>query len=187
MTYNYTPEIESGVPIEDALPEMTEEEEILVRANTAKLLADLTNTAIEPDPQHRQTALEIFKKQSKQNLPLSAYPNETIAYLAGMVSLYDGMVVRELADLKLYVVNRLLEETTSKDAKTRVAALRLLGEVDGVDAFKKRTEITIQQKSTEEIESELMDRLNRLTVDMGVVEVAEPQTEEGDEAEDDDA
>lgn len=190
MTYNYTPEIESGVPIEDALPVMTEDEELLVRANTAKLLADLTNTVIDPEPKHKQSALEIFKKQSKQNLPLSAYPNETIAYLAGMVSLYDGMVVRELADLKLYVVNRLLEETTSKDAKIRVAALRMLGEIDGVDAFKKRTEITIQQKSTEEIESELMDKLNRLTVDMGAVQEAKQEeaeeVDEGDEGDEGD-
>ena len=170
----FTPDIDTGIPIpqHDALPDMTEEEEVLVRANTARLIADLTGTVLDPSEEDRQTAREIFT-ETKQKLPLSAYPSETIAYLAGMVSLYDGMVVRELADLKLYVVNKLIEETASKDAKVRIAALKALGEVDGVDAFKKRTEITVQQKSTEEIESELMERLNRLTVDMGEVQEVE--------------
>lgn len=177
----FTPDIDTGIPIpqHDALPDMTEEEEVLVRANTARLIADLTGTVLDPSEEDRQTAREIFT-ETKQKLPLSAYPSETIAYLAGMVSLYDGMVVRELADLKLYVVNKLIEETSSKDAKVRIAALKALGEVDGVDAFKKRTEITVQQKSTEEIEAELMERLNRLTVDMGEVQEVE-------DVEDDDA
>lgn len=178
----FTPDIDTGIPIpqHDALPDMTEEEEILVRANTARLIADLTGTVLDPSEEDRQVAVEIFKKETKQKLPLSAYPSETIAYLAGMVSLYDGMVVRELADLKLYVVNKLIEETSSKDAKVRIAALKALGEVDGVDAFKKRTEITVQQKSTEEIEAELMSRLEKLTVDMGEVQEVE-------DVEDDDA
>lgn len=176
----FTPEVDSGIPIpaNEAMPEMSEHEEVLVRANTARLIADLTDTVLDPDEDDRKAALEVFT-ETKQKLPLSAYPSETIAYLAGMVSLYDGMVVRELADLKLYVVNKLIEETASKDAKVRIAALKALGEVDGVDAFKKRTEITVQQKSTEEIESELMERLNRLTVDMGEVQ-------ELDDVEDDD-
>lgn len=160
---------------------MSEREEVLVRANTAKLIADLTGTVLSPDEEDQATALEIFN-ETKQKLPLSAYPSETIAYLAGMVSLYDGMIVRELADLKLYVVNKLVEETASKDAKVRIAALKALGEVDGVDAFKKRTEITVQQKSTEEIESELMDRLNKLTIDMGEAEEVSEVDEESDDA-----
>jgi hypothetical protein len=174
----FTPEIESGIPIpfddEDTLPDMSEEEEVRVRATTAKLIADLTGQELAPDPVQRQQAIDLFINNSNNRLPLSAYPNETLAYLAGMVTMYDGMVVKELANLKLYVVNRLIEESMKAPRpETRITALKALGEIDGVDAFKKRTEITIQQRSTEDIEREIMEKIDKLTIDMGPVSEAE--------------
>jgi hypothetical protein len=61
----------------------------------------------------------------------------------------------------MYVVNKLVSEIeTAKDAKTRVAALSKLGEIDGVDAFKRRTEVTHKNQSMEEVESELLEMLS---------------------------
>jgi len=55
------------------------------------------------------------------------------------------------------VINRLIMEIEeSKDSRSRIAALSKLGEVDGVDAFKKRSEITVQIKPIEEVEKELL-------------------------------
>jgi hypothetical protein len=171
----FTPPIEKDVPLilesEITIPTMSRQEEIEVRANTIKLIAELTDQEILPEEFHRQQAVKLLRTDAGVGLP--AYPSETIAYLAGLVSKYDTMVVRELADLKLYTVNKLLELTGSNNEKIQLGALKLLGEIDGVDSYKKRTEITVQQKSTEEIERELMDRLDRLTVDMGDVEEAE--------------
>jgi HEAT repeat protein len=84
--------------------------------------------------------------------------------------------VQELADLKRYVVNRLIEETNHPDGKVRLTALKSLGEVDGVDAFKKRTEITIKQQSIEEVEAELLATIAKLeqrTIDLPMVEEVE--------------
>jgi len=72
-------------------------------------------------------------------------------------------IVEELSDLKMYVVNRLVMEVEqAKDAQTRVAALSQLGEIDGVDAFKKRSEVTHKIMSIEEVEKELLETLNKL-------------------------
>jgi hypothetical protein len=79
-----------------------------------------------------------------------------------MVAMYSGMVVRDLADLKLYVVNKLLQESEHPDGKVRMQAIKALGEVDGVDAFKKRTEVTHKLQSIEEVEKELADTLSKL-------------------------
>ena len=85
------------------------------------------------------------------------YPNETMAFLAGMVSQSNCAIVEELSDLKNYVINKLVGEVeAAQDAKARIAALKLLGEVDGVDAFKKRSEMTVQIKPIEEVEKELL-------------------------------
>jgi hypothetical protein len=71
--------------------------------------------------------------------------------------------VEELSDFKMYVVNKLVMEVeNAKDSKTRISAIAKLGEVDGVDAFKKRTEITHKVQTIEEVEKELLDTLGAL-------------------------
>ena len=90
------------------------------------------------------------------------YRNETLAYLAGMVASYDQMLVKELADYKLYVVNKLVEQSANPDPKLSYPAIKALGEVDGVDAFKKRTETTIKIKPIDEVEKDLLERLEKL-------------------------
>ena len=102
------------------------------------------------------------------------YPNEVMAYLAGMVAQSNCMIVEELSDLKLYVVNKLVSEVeNAKDAKARITALSKLGEVDGVDAFKKRSEITHKIQTIEEVERELIETLNMLEDQVIDVEVRE--------------
>ena len=117
---------------------------------------------------------------------LSTYTNPTVAYLAGLVAQHDSLVVKELADLKTYVVNKLVAETEHPDAKIRLTALRSLGEIDGVDAFKKRSEMTVKQQSIEEVEKELLETLEKLekrTIDVKTrviptdVTDIEPQTD----------
>jgi HEAT repeat protein len=178
---SYYPELEQNVPLpisaREALPELSMREELDMRANTIKLLADLTGSPIDPGEDDRTAATALagdLIKNGPIRPDMAIYPNETIAYLAGLVSQYDTLVVQELADLKRYVVNRLIEETNHPDGKVRLTALKSLGEVDGVDAFKKRTEITIKQQSIEEVEAELLATIAKLeqrTVDVPMVEV----------------
>jgi HEAT repeat protein len=180
---SYYPELEQNIPLpisaREALPELSMREELDMRANTIKLLADLTGAPIVPGEDNRTAATALagdLIKNGPIRPDMAVYPNETIAYLAGLVSQYDTLVVQELADLKRYVVNRLIEETNHPDGKVRLTALKSLGEVDGVDAFKKRTEITIKQQSIEEVEAELLATIAKLeqrTIDLPMVEEVE--------------
>ena len=156
---------------EVTLPQMDEREELEVRARTIKLIADLTGETPVPEEIHMQQARQILKSKDLRNL--AELPNETTLYLRELVSRYDYEVVKSLADLKIYTTHKLLELSNSPNEKIQLGALKLLGEVDGVDAFKKRTEITVQQRTNEEIEREILARIDRLTVDMGEVEEVE--------------
>jgi uncharacterized DUF497 family protein len=95
----------------------------------------------------------------------------------------NASIVEELSDLKMYVVNRLVMEIEqAKDPKTRVVALGKLGEIDGVDAFKKRSEVTHKILSIEEVEKELLETLTKLedkAIDVEAREVVrnEPKNE----------
>jgi hypothetical protein len=166
-----TPPLESDIDVPSeylkaCLPKLTPQEELLVRANTAKLLADIDDAELEPTEaniQQARAALEPILHNQQPRVPLSAYPSETLAYLAGMVSQYDAQLVKDLADLKTFVINKLVEETLGKDAKSRISALKALGDVEGVNVFRaSRVEVTVQEKSTEQIEAELLEKLNRL-------------------------
>jgi hypothetical protein len=169
------PDVEENVPLPasatEAMPELSAKEELDMMARTAKMLSDITGQPIAPTEEHRGQAVQLAEQviSNKTDMNLAQYPSETLAYLAGMVAQYDFMVVRELADLKKYVVNKLLQETDNPDPKYRLAAVKALGEVDGIDAFKKRSEVTIKHQSLEEVENELLATLQRLekrTVDV---------------------
>ena len=91
------------------------------------------------------------------------YPNETLAMLAGMVAQMNVQIVEELSELKMYTVNHLISSVEgAKDIKTKITALRALGEIDGVDAFKKRSEVTVKIQTIEEVEKELLDLIDEV-------------------------
>jgi hypothetical protein len=69
----------------------------------------------------------------------------------------------ELPQLKLYIVNKLIYEVENgAAAKDRISALAKLGEIDGVDAFKKRNETTYLVKPIAEVEKELLNVLHSI-------------------------
>jgi hypothetical protein len=198
------PNIEEDVPLpknaKDAMPEMGMEEELQVRVETVKTIADLKGEPIpDASPKEQQQAVDFVKKvMTDPNFKpeYGNYTDPTMAFCAGMVAQTQVLLAKELADYKLYVVNNLIkviESTTNPKEKT--TALRALGEVDGVDAFKKKTEVTHKVESMEEVEKELLTMLNDFkqkglmkepaqTIDAELIEetdVAEKRTDVTDE------
>jgi hypothetical protein len=184
----FIPDVDYDIPLPasatEAMPELSARDELDMRARTVKLLSDLTGKPIEPSEEDRGKALDLARQMMtnpSQSPALTNYSNPTIAYLAGMVAQHDTLVVKELADLKKYIVNKLVAETEHPDVKARLTALRALGEIDGVDAFKKRSEMTVKQQSIEEVEKELLETLEKLekrTVDVQARVVAAPSGDE---------
>jgi hypothetical protein len=187
-------DIESDVPLPknatEALPPMTTKEELEVRARTIKLISDLQGKEIEPTEKDKDEARELAKQiadNPSAHIEFGNYRNETLAYLAGMVASYDQMLVKELADYKLYVVNKLVEQSANPDPKLSYPAIKSLGEVDGVDAFKRRSEVTVQIKPIDEVEKDLLarlEKLERLTQNAKSEEVIDVEAIDADSRED---
>jgi hypothetical protein len=87
---------------------------------------------------------------------------EGARYLNAMLAEYDMDVVENAARLRNYVVNKLLLESASGDARIRIKALELLGKVSDVALFTERSEVTITSRSTVELESSLRDKIAKL-------------------------
>jgi hypothetical protein len=164
------PNVDDNVPIpksaREALPELSNEEELEMLANTIKLISDLTGQPIEAtqeDIDEAKTVAETMIKHPETKIQLKKYKNSTLASLAGMVAELDSSVVDNLKDLKTFVINGLIKEATMSDkSKERITALRAIGEVDGVDAFKKHTEVVHKNMSMDEIEDKLKTLVNKL-------------------------
>jgi ribosomal protein L7/L12 len=169
-TNTLVPFIEENIPLpenaKEAFPELSTAQELEMRANVIKLMSDLTGHPIVATQENVDQAKELAREMitNPSHRPeFAKYPNETLATLAGLVAQMNVSIVEELSELKMYVVNKLVAEIeNSRDPKVRVSALGKLGEVDGVDAFKKRTEVTHKHLSIEEVENELLETLNNL-------------------------
>ena len=75
---------------------------------------------------------------------------------------FDMAVVQDAKRLRNYVTNKLIIESENMDARIRIKALELLGKISDVGLFTERTEVTLNNKSTLELESTLKDKLRRL-------------------------
>jgi len=168
----YVPEIDIDIPLPkgavEAFPELSPAQELSMRARTVKLISDLSGIPIIPDQENKDQAMMIAKammENPKLRPEFSKYANETMAFLAGLVQQTNCQIVDELSELKNYVVNKLLMEVeNASSSKDRIAALRILGEVDGVDAYKRRSEVTMQVKPIAEVEQELKSYIDALEV-----------------------
>ena len=149
-----------------ALPELSNEEELEMMVNTIKLMSDLTGQPIEAtqeDIDEAKTVIKTIIKEPETKLQLKKYKNSVLASLAGMVAELDAQVVDYLKDLKTFVVNGLIKEAaTAEKSKERITALRAIGEVDGVDAFKKTTEVIHKNMSLDDIEERLRTLVTRI-------------------------
>lgn len=164
------PYLEENIPIpknaREALPDLTNEEEVEMLANTIKLISDLTGEEIQATQEDIDEAKSVIKtmiQEPNNKIQYKKYKNATLASLAGMVAELDAQVVDELKDLKTFVVNGLIREATTADKpKERITALRAIGEVDGVDAFKKHSEVVHKNMSMDDIESRLQSLVGKL-------------------------
>lgn len=194
------PFIEENIPIpknaREALPSMNSEDEVMLRAQTIKEVSDIMGEEIVPSTKNIKDAEDIARKMvenpgMKQEYGL--YANETVAYLGGLVGTYNHLIVKDLADLKLFVVNKLVEIVHHEDSniKEQITALRSIGEVDGIDAFKKKTEVIHKMETMEEVEVELLSMLKELKakallkpkqdiIDAEIVEDVRDETEDNE-------
>ena len=189
--------VDENVPLPrnatEALPPMDAREELEVRARTIKLIADLQGKTLVPDEKDKEQARELAQTMLNDpvtNIDFANYRNETLAYLAGMVAQYDQMLVKDLADYKLYVVNKLVEQSANPDPKYSLPAIKALGEVDGVDAFKKRSEVTVQVKPLDQVEKDLLaklEKLERMTIRSQAQDIIDVDTQDVDSREDTEA
>lgn len=132
---------ELGVPPDDAITE---------RQQQAVAREAFNALNFTPDTDKQRTALVSIKTPA------------AVQHLVGMLTAYDWEFVERAKELRSYTVSKILEETTHPDARIRLKALQMLGNVTEVALFTERVEVTKKDVSEEELEKRLHERLSKL-------------------------
>ena len=87
---------------------------------------------------------------------------ETVLKLEALVAEYDWRVIQHADQIRMLVTNKLLGLSDHKDPKVQLKAVELLGKLADVGMFVEKQEITYKQKSEEELQASLMQKLGLL-------------------------
>jgi hypothetical protein len=150
------------VPIGNS-PKLSDREDIFASAQTAKLLHDLGDE-IEISEEDVGRAQELFES-ARVPTPHERKLPGVMLHLDAMLTKYDHTIIEDAQQVRTYVTNRLLEESNDDDPKIRLRALEMLGKISDVGLFTERKEITIRDKSTEDLTELLRAKLNKLMSD----------------------
>lgn len=140
--------------------------------NTAGALFEKGHVPVSKDYKSTQGLAREVLTEMVRNRPVpvekvreTTRTPEGALFVKNLLTQYDMEVVQESKRLRNYVTNRLILESENPDARIRIRALELLGKVSDVGLFTERTEITVNNRSTVELENSLRDKVRRL---MGV-------------------
>lgn len=195
------PNLDNNIPLPyDTADETTNtfEDELVVTANTSKLLEELGGMPeFNQETAEKTTALldKAIKNKDKRAL---ATPE--VAYGARQfVELYGRRLALEMSDVRTAITNKLMELANCGDTRYELKALELLGKHSDIALFTERSEVTINYKSSSDLEEAIKERVKRLLnakvvegmpvsvedldEELGVYE-AEPAEKEVDDGED---
>ena len=124
---------------------------------------------LEPKKENMQAAKREAERQFA-NSPVAQrrpFNVETTLWLDKLLGEYNNAIVEDTIRLKTYVTTRLVEESDGEKAADRLRALESLGRLTQLGMFADKLEISVNTKSTEELKTDLAQKLSRY---MGVAE-----------------
>ena len=172
MTIVVTPEFSIPIPV-DLTPQEAKTLHDRARAafRTAEFL--LANGLERANPETkegkeqledaaREAAKQFTGNPTAKRRPFNA---ETSLWLEGLLNKYNNQVVEDSVKLRTYVKTRLIEESDptvlGEKASDRLKALDSLGRLSDLGMFADKLEISVNTKSSAELEEELAKKLSR--------------------------
>jgi hypothetical protein len=131
---------------------------------------------IEVEDEDVLFAQRVIKNEVKPTTQEIFKPGSAIQ-LGAILKEYDVQVARDAAQLRTVATNKLIEMLDDPDPKVRLKSIELIGKIADVGLFAERTEITINTKSTADLENELSKLLGDV-IDVEVTETVEDDEEE---------
>lgn len=173
-------------------------DELKLAANTQDLIEQL-NGPPEMDAETAAKAANLFE-QSLKNQDKKALGTQAVAYGAKQfLELYSKRLAYDMSEVRAALTHKLMELANCGDARFELKAIELLGKHSDIALFTERSEVTVNYKTSSDLEEAIKERVKRLlnadVIDvtplnsaslddmLGVAVVKPRETEEGDPVE----
>jgi hypothetical protein len=137
-------------------------DELAVTANTLSLLEELGGGPdVDPETARAEKSLveNALKKQNKKAMQSVT----TAAYAAReFIKEYANQVAADVNEVRSAITTKLLALANCGDPKFELKAIELLGKHSDIALFTERSEITINHKSSADLEEAIKERVKRL-------------------------
>lgn len=136
-------------------------DQVSIAAKTAELLEELgAPLEVDDSTLEREKALIDAALKKKDTDALRHYPTALAA--SHFIREYGHALAHDVLEVRAALTNKLLEIASCGDTKFELRALELLGKHSDIGLFTQRSEITVNYKSPEALESAIKDRVKRL-------------------------
>jgi hypothetical protein len=157
----YQPTIDFDVPLANYSPTFES-----LEARVAAAMAALVDTDNLPDPneisdEDKDKARDVFSGDALASDADLSSPG-MVVYLQSLLAEYDKVVIKSSQQIRTYVTNKLIMESSNADPRIRLKSLEMLGKISDVGLFTDKTEITMRHRPTEELEQMLRERLTKV-------------------------
>jgi len=150
--------IDTDIPYAEYPPTFTD---LKSRVDAAfRSLSDVSVDGVEVSDEDIATARQVFLDEMNATDVVLSEPG-TVVHLKAILDEYDKAVVQSAVQIRRYVTNKLLLDSTHADPRVRLKCYELLGKISDVGLFTDKTEVTMKHRPTEELEQLLRERLMR--------------------------
>lgn len=154
--------IDAQVKTADWLKELElDDDEAETKAEQEAARKSFASLVTGQPPQNTQQALANIKAPA------------AVQHLVGMLTAYDWAFVEQARELRGYAVAQILEEIKHPDARIRLKALQMLGNVTEVALFTERVEVKKTEMTDVELEARIKDKLNKFMHVIDVTDVSD--------------
>ena len=136
-------------------------EEVAVAGNTVELQVEL-GAPLEVDESTAQKEKNLIE-QAIKNRKTKALTNPNTAFAAAaFLRTYGQQMALDVAAARAAITNKLMELANCGDPRYELKALEMLGKHSDIGLFTERSEITINYKNPEDLETAIKERVKRL-------------------------
>jgi hypothetical protein len=183
-----TPDIGIEMP-PNTLPYAELKERAAAACGTIEVLKEhgLPEEVLEPDAEDKARIATIVNSfaedEAKTNeiLTTARFSNLPPAVLIGVhdtLKDFSHAVVKQATQIRHLVTNKLILETNNPDPRVRIKALELLGKISDVGLFTDRSEVTVTHRSTDDLKSNLQEKLALLRKKAQEIDVTDADMQE---------
>jgi hypothetical protein len=120
-----------------------------------------------------QSALKTQNKSALNTAPVAFAARE-------FIRVYSARLATDISDVRTSITNKLLELANCGDPRYELKALELLGKHSDIALFTERSEVTVNYKTSSDLEEAIKERVKRL-LNSDIVDVTPITSESLDE------